>query len=199
MKKSKLLGWVYIKFTLHAFAQLCKGYFCKALSSVAECLLEYALQVVQKLNPRITLMKNRIPNKNGRRTAPPLPNMITRDMSKQHYTKSTLRGWRERQKMFFCAIMAVFKPAKPCTTPLLSADGTTHLKEKNSINERWTEHFNTLLSRPSTSTVNSWDLDRIPQKPFVGWMPWNPPTPPPQPYKGRDTESNRADQLWKNP
>ena len=100
----------------------------------------------------------------------------------QRETQSSLRKiqdeWWERKadevqqyadaqnsKMFFSAIKAVYGPAKPCTTPLMSADGTTLLKERNSINARWKEHFSTLLNRPSTVNPNA--LDLIPQRPVL--------------------------------
>ena len=67
--------------------------------------------------------------------------------------------------MFFNAIKEVYGPTKPRTTPLLSADGSTLLKEKSNINARWREHFSTLLNRPST--VDPTVLDQIPQKPVI--------------------------------
>ena len=48
-------------------------------------------------------------------------------------------------KMFFSAIKEVYGTTKPHTTPLLSADGSTLLKEKSSINARWMEHLSTPL------------------------------------------------------
>ena len=71
----------------------------------------------------------------------------------------------KNSKLFFSAIKEVYGPTKPRTTPLLSADGSTLLKEKSSINVRWREHFSTLLSRPST--VDPTVLDQIPQKPVI--------------------------------
>ncbi|KAL8609476.1 hypothetical protein ACOMHN_037998 [Nucella lapillus] len=66
--------------------------------------------------------------------------------------------------MFFSAIKAVYGPSRPSTSPLLSASGTL-IKEKSAINERWREHFSTLLNRPST--VSSEALDQIPQRPAM--------------------------------
>ncbi|XP_046561438.1 uncharacterized protein LOC124270483 [Haliotis rubra] len=62
------------------------------------------------------------------------------------------------------AIKEVYGPSKPCTTPLLSVDGSTLLK-KSSINVRWREHFRNLLNRPST--VDPYALDLIPQRTTV--------------------------------
>ena len=71
----------------------------------------------------------------------------------------------KNSKMFFSAIKEVYGPTKPRTTHLLSADGSTLLKGKSSINARWREHFSTLLNIPST--VDPIVLDQIPQKPVI--------------------------------
>ena len=71
----------------------------------------------------------------------------------------------KNSKMFSSAIKEVYVPTKPRATPLLSADGSTLLKEKSSIKARWREHFSTLLNRPST--VDPTVLDQIPQKPVI--------------------------------
>ena len=67
-------------------------------------------------------------------------------------------------KVFFSSLKAVYGPAKPCTTPLLTAVGTSLLKDKSSITDRWREHFANLLNRPST--VSNAALDMIPQRPI---------------------------------
>ena len=67
--------------------------------------------------------------------------------------------------MFFSAIKEVYGPAKPYATPLMSADGSTLLKEKSSINVQWREHFSNLLNR--LSTVGPHALALILQKPTV--------------------------------
>ena len=35
-----------------------------------------------------------------------------------------------KYKAFFSSLKAVYGPSKPCTTPLLAADGTSLLKDK---------------------------------------------------------------------
>ena len=70
----------------------------------------------------------------------------------------------KNSKRFFSAIKAVYGPSRPTTTPLLSANGTL-LKEKSAINERWREHFSTLLNRPSS--VSNDALEQIPQRPTI--------------------------------
>ncbi|KAL6488465.1 hypothetical protein MHYP_G00022060 [Metynnis hypsauchen] len=70
----------------------------------------------------------------------------------------------KNSKMFFSAIKAIYGPSRPSTTPLLSANGTL-LKERSAINERWREHFSTLLNRPST--VDADTLELIPQRPVI--------------------------------
>ena len=85
-------------------------------------------------------------------------------------------------KMFFSAIKAVYGPPRPTTTPLLSANGTL-LKEKSAINERWREHFSTLLNRPSS--VSNDALEQIPQRPIIDSLDF-PPTLRQDPRNGRD-------------
>ena len=77
-------------------------------------------------------------------------------MGEEGRLNRNLRCHKTNSNMFF---------TKPRTTPLLSADGSTLLKEKSSINVRWKEHFSTLLNRPST--VDPTVLDQIPQKPVI--------------------------------
>ena len=67
-------------------------------------------------------------------------------------------------KAFFSSLKAVYGPSKPCTTPLLTAVGTSLLKDKSSITDRWREHFANLLNRPLT--VSNAALDMIPQRPI---------------------------------
>ena len=52
-------------------------------------------------------------------------------------------------------------PKKSGTTPLLSADGSTLLTDKDAILKRWAEHFNSVLNRPSS--VNDNAINRLPQ------------------------------------
>ncbi|XP_062841273.1 uncharacterized protein LOC134300780 [Trichomycterus rosablanca] len=70
----------------------------------------------------------------------------------------------KNSRMLFSTIKAVYGPPRPNTAPLLSTNGTL-LKEKKAINERWREHFSTLLNRPST--VSNEALDQIPQRPTL--------------------------------
>ncbi|KAL8611913.1 hypothetical protein ACOMHN_061994 [Nucella lapillus] len=71
----------------------------------------------------------------------------------------------KNSRMFFSALLrAVYGPSRPSTTPLLSMNGAL-LKEKKAMNERWREHFSTLLNRPST--VSNEALDQIPQRPTL--------------------------------
>ena len=44
-------------------------------------------------------------------------------------------------KMIFSAIKAIYQPSRPCTTPPLSADSMTLLKEMKSINDQCREQF----------------------------------------------------------
>ena len=62
----------------------------------------------------------------------------------------------------FLGMALVYCPGLTCIyIPLLSADGSTLLTDKDAILKRWTEHFNSVLSRPSS--VNDNAINRLPQ------------------------------------
>ncbi|XP_047488449.1 uncharacterized protein LOC125038869 [Penaeus chinensis] len=63
-------------------------------------------------------------------------------------------------KQFFNSLKAVHGPPKSCSTPLLSADGVTLIKDKAAIRERWKEHFSQLLNRPSSVDQSTLYLTR---------------------------------------
>ena len=72
----------------------------------------------------------------------------------------------KNSNILFSPIKAIlYGTAKPCITLILSADGTTLLKEKINITEPSREHFSTLLNRPST--VNFSSLNQICHKPSI--------------------------------
>jgi len=48
---------------------------------------------------------------------------------------------------FFAAVKKVYSPPKSGPVPLLSKDTSTLLKDVNSMNARWREHFSELLNR----------------------------------------------------
>ena len=45
----------------------------------------------------------------------------------------------------------------------MEADGSTLLTDKDAILERWTEHFNSVINRPSTTCINDNAINRLPQ------------------------------------
>ena len=57
---------------------------------------------------------------------------------------------RKDMKKFFGALKTVYDPQSLGTTPLLSADGTSLLTDKEAILKRWAEHFDGVLNRPSS-------------------------------------------------
>ena len=61
-----------------------------------------------------------------------------------------LQSFADRKNMFFDALKTVYGPQSSGTTPLLSADGTSLLTDKEAILKRWTEHFDSVLNRPSS-------------------------------------------------
>ena len=64
-------------------------------------------------------------------------------------------------KKFHDVLETSYCPKCTGATPLLSADGSTLLTDKDAILERWTEHFNIVLNRPSS--VNDNTINRMPQ------------------------------------
>ena len=55
---------------------------------------------------------------------------------------------RKVMKKFFDALKTVNGPQSSGTAPLLSADGTSLLTDKEAILKRWAEHFDGVLNRP---------------------------------------------------
>ena len=53
-------------------------------------------------------------------------------------------------KKFFNELNTVYGPQSSGTTPLLSADGTSLLTDKEAILKRWAEHFDGVFNRPSS-------------------------------------------------
>ena len=68
---------------------------------------------------------------------------------------------RKDLKKFFDALKTVYGPQTSGTTPLLSADGTSLLTDKEAILKRWAEHFGGFLNRPSS--INDEAINRLPQ------------------------------------
>ena len=64
-------------------------------------------------------------------------------------------------KMFYASLSAVYGPQASGSSPVLSADGKTLHTEKEQILERWAEHFQSVLNRPST--INDDAIDRLEQ------------------------------------
>ena len=68
---------------------------------------------------------------------------------------------RKGMKKFFDALKTIYGPQSSGTTPLLSADGTSLLADKEAILKRWAEHFDGALNRPSS--INDEAINRLPQ------------------------------------
>ena len=64
-------------------------------------------------------------------------------------------------KKFFDALKTVYGPQTSGTTPLLSADGTSLLTDREAILKRWAEHFDGVLNWPSS--INDEAINRLPQ------------------------------------
>ena len=68
---------------------------------------------------------------------------------------------RKDMKKFFDALKTVYGPQSSGTNPILSADGTNLLTDKEAILKRWAEHFDGFLNRPSS--INDEAINRLPQ------------------------------------
>ena len=68
---------------------------------------------------------------------------------------------RKGMKKFFDALKTVCGSQNTGTTPLLSADGTSLLTDKEAILKRWAEHFDGVLNRPSS--INDEAINSLPQ------------------------------------
>ena len=64
---------------------------------------------------------------------------------------------RKDMKTFFDALKTVYCPQRSGTIPLLSADGTSLLTDKDAILKRLAEHFN------QPSSINDDAINRLPQ------------------------------------
>ena len=64
-------------------------------------------------------------------------------------------------KKFFDSLKTVYGPQSSGTTPHLNADGTSLLTDKEAILKRWTEHFDSVLNRPSS--IHDDAINRLPQ------------------------------------
>ena len=62
---------------------------------------------------------------------------------------------RKDMKKFRDALNTIYGQKRSGATPLLSADGSTLLTDKDAILERWAEHFNSVLNRPSSVNDNA--------------------------------------------
>ena len=88
-----------------------------------------------------------------------------RDMQDSWLRKKTeeIQSFADRKDMkkFHDALKTIYGPKSSGATTLLSADGNTLLTDKKAILERWAEHFNSVLNRPSS--INQAAIDRLPQ------------------------------------
>ena len=63
--------------------------------------------------------------------------------------------------MFFDALKTIYRIQSSGTTPLLSADGTSLLTDKEAILKRWAEDFDGVLIR--SSSINDEAINRLSQ------------------------------------
>ena len=68
---------------------------------------------------------------------------------------------KKNMKKFSAALKTIYCPQSSGTTPLLSADWTSLLTDKEAVLKRWAEHFDGVLNRPSS--INDEAINRLPQ------------------------------------
>ena len=83
-------------------------------------------------------------------------------ISPPEYIRQLLQPMSQvHSQKFFDALKTVYGPQSSGTTPLLNADGTSLLTDKEAILKRWAEHFDGVLNRPSS--INDEAINRLPQ------------------------------------
>jgi len=77
-----------------------------------------------------------------------------------------IQGYADRKDMknFYASLKEVYGHTSSCSAPLLSADGSTLISDKEKLLERWAEHFNGVLNRPSA--INDEAINRLHQVPI---------------------------------
>ena len=81
-------------------------------------------------------------------------------LSKKALEIHSFADWKDMNK-FHDSLKTIYGPESSGAIPLLSADGSTLLTDKEAILERWAEHFKSVPNR--TSTVNNNVINRLPQ------------------------------------
>ena len=71
---------------------------------------------------------------------------------------------RNDLKNFYSTLKTVYGPISSGSSSLFSADGNVLITDKEKVLERWAEHFNCVLNRPST--INEEAIARLPQVPI---------------------------------
>ncbi len=83
-----------------------------------------------------------------------------------------IQGYADRKDMknFYAGLKEIYGPTTTRSPPILSADGSNLITDKDKILERWAEHFDRLsvLNRPST--INDEAIHRLPQVPVNDTM-----------------------------
>ena len=74
-----------------------------------------------------------------------------------------IQGYADAHDMknFYDSLKAVYGPSASSSSPMLNADGSTLITDKNEILKRWAEHFDGVLNRPSA--INDEAIQRLPQ------------------------------------
>ena len=79
---------------------------------------------------------------------------------KKGWWNPVLCGQKGHEKVLWCTHDSIWSPELR-NHPLLSADGTSLLTDKEAILKRWAEHFDGVLNQPSP--INDEAINRLPQ------------------------------------
>jgi hypothetical protein len=72
---------------------------------------------------------------------------------------------RRDTKALYEGLRKIYGPRSKGTSPLLSQDGNSILRDQHSIMARWVEHFDSVLNR--VSTISDEAINQIPQRPTI--------------------------------
>ena len=66
-----------------------------------------------------------------------------------------------RSKYFYAGIKAIYGPQSSGSSPVLNQEGTALLSDKKDILDRWAQHSNNILNRPSS--ISDEAIESLPQ------------------------------------
>ena len=91
-----------------------------------------------------------------------------RQMQEVLYSKKAdeIQSYADSNNMkdFYASLKSVYGPQPSGSSPLLSSDGNSIITDRSKILDRWAEHFQAVLNRPSN--INDEAINRLKQTPI---------------------------------